>query len=64
MCNKLKKLISDMNYIRNGIISITTSYQHEITFYLNKEFEEKIVSAILQVYENEIDKTEKAMKSI
>jgi len=53
-----------MNYIRNGIISITTSYQHEITFYLNKEFEEKIVSAILQVYENEIDKTEKAMKSI
>jgi len=62
--DKISNYESQRNRISNGILSITAYYQHEINFIENKSLEQKVVNAIVRVYEDEISSIEKEMNDI
>jgi len=61
---KVTRYDHEKTLIDMGILTIVTPYTREIDFKNNKQLEEKVINAIVRVYEDEIARIEKEMNDI
>jgi hypothetical protein len=62
--DKEKKYTYARNLIEMGILNIVTAYQKQVCINENRDLEEKIVSAICNVYDNELELIKKQMEEL